>query len=385
MIQIEKLLPKPPEWRVPWTEAEQLLRHFKEEMANTQQNPRWHGEGNVLIHTKMVCEALAAMEEYRQAEEKIQKILYLAALFHDIGKISATVLEDGQWVSRGHAKIGAKMARCILWKDLGYSGRQELQEIREAICNLIYYHSLPPYAYENEEGELKLRRVAANGELIPDFTIRLLCILSEADARGRICEEQQEMLEKIALTAEMAKEIGIYEGPHKYPSVITEYAHLSGRNVSPDYELYDDTWGEVIMMSGLPGTGKDTWIRTHCKDLPMISLDEIRKEFRVRPTDPQTKVVQIAKERAKEYLRKKQPFAWNATNITDQVRQQQMDLFTAYGASVRIVYLETEWMEELRRNEERKEYVPEGAIVNMMKKMSLPERAEAHRVEWNCV
>ena len=193
------------------------------------------------------------------------------------------------------------------------------------------------------------------------------------------------MLDKIELSAELAREAGVYGQPYPYPSAYTEYAHLSGRNVAPDYALYDDTWGQVILMAGLPGTGKDTWIREHCKDLPMISLDAIRKEFRIKPTDPQTKVVQIAKERAKEYLRKKQPFVWNATNITETIRQQQIDLFVAYGASVRIVYLETEWMEELRRNEERKERVPEGAIANMMKKMSLPERAEAHVVEWHCV
>ena len=37
-------------------------------------------------------------------------------------------------------------------------------------------------------------------------------------------------------------------------------------------ELYDDTWGEVILMCGLPGTGKDHWIRSHCPSLPTVWL-----------------------------------------------------------------------------------------------------------------
>ena len=138
-------------------------------------------------------------------------------------------------------------------------------------------------------------------------------------------------------------------------------------------------------MSGLPGTGKDTWIQENCPDLPMISLDEIRKELKISPTDNQSKVVEIARERARELLRKKQTFVWNATNLSPMVRKKQIKLFTQYQASVKIVYLETDWQEQLRRNGSRKDAVPEVAICYMMEELVLPEAKEAQRVEWFCV
>ena len=160
---------------------------------------------------------------------------------------------------------------------------------------------------------------------------------------------------------------------------------MHGKGVAPSAELYDDTWGEVILMSGLPGTGKDTFIKDVLADMPMISLDEIRKEQGILPTGPQGGVADEAKRRAKELLRQKKPFVWNATNITSVMRGQLVDMFTSYGASSRIIYLETPWEELHRRNGARKEEVPADAISRMLDKLTLPEQFEAHRVEWNCV
>ena len=95
-------------------------------------------------------------------------------------------------------------------------------------------------------------------------------------------------------------------------------------------------------MSGLPGVGKDTWIQRNAPDLPMISLDEIRKELKYSPTHNQGKVANLARERAKELLRQHQHFVWNATNITAQMRESLVALFETYHARVRIVYLETD-------------------------------------------
>lgn len=364
---------------------EELLGSLTGKMEDTPQNPRWHGEGSVLEHTKLVTKAMTESPAFVKADDQTRQILYLTAVFHDIGKIRTTRLENGQWVSPGHARVGAEMARQILWREFGLCGTPEKQNIREAVCGLIRYHSLPPYAIDNEDGKLRLMRAAANGALAPGFTIRLLCAISEADALGRICDDKTDMLDRVALCGELAKETGCYDGPYPFPTAYTEYACLSGKNVSPEYPLYDDTWGEVILLSGLPGTGKDTWIKNNCPLLLMISLDEIRAELKMPPTQNQGKVIDAARERAKELLRKKQSFVWNATNILPMTRKQQIDLFAAYGASVRVVYLETGWDEQLRRNSGRKAAVPESAVSDMLEKLTPPERFEAHRVEWHCV
>lgn len=138
-------------------------------------------------------------------------------------------------------------------------------------------------------------------------------------------------------------------------------------------------------MSGLPGTGKDTWSKENHPELPMISLDEIRKEMKISPTDNQSKVLEIARERARELLRKKQSFVWNATNLSPMVRGKQITMFTQYHAYTRIVYLETDWAEQLRRNASRPDAVPEQVICHMMEELVLPEAKEAHRVQWHCI
>lgn len=117
----------------------------------------------------------------------------------------------------------------------------------------------------------------------------------------------------------------------------------------------------------------------------MISLDEIRKEMKISPTDNQSNVVEIARERTRELLRRKQPFVWNATNLSPMIRGKQIKLFTQYHASVRIVYLETEWKEQLRRNAGRADAVPEQAICHMMKELTPSEAKEATWVHWLCV
>ncbi len=151
-----------------------------------------------------------------------------------------------------------------------------------------------------------------------------------------------------------------------------------------DYPLYEDTWGPVILLSGLPGTGKDTWIAGHCPELPMISLDAIREELSVLPTDDQGKVIEIARERAREYLRRKQSFVWNATHVSPMARSKPLALFRDYGAAVQTVYLETDWQEQLRRNRSRKAAVPEKVICDMLAQLSPPEMKESHTVRWLC-
>ena len=312
-----------------------------------------------------------------------QEIAHMQALFlHDIGKIRTTQIAGDDVICPNHSIVGARMARELLWKEYGLCGKKELIEIREAVCLLIRYHSIPPNVIERDNPQLELHRIAANGLLVPDFSIKMLCLLCIADMLGRKCTDQQELLDKITLCEELAKEEGCYETCYSFPSSYTQRAYLAGRGVWKEQELYDDTWGEVILMSGLPGTGKDTWIKNNLPDLPVISLDNIRRGNKIPPTAEQGMVANLAREQAKEYLRKHQPFVWNATNITTQMRESLVNLFETYHAHVRIVYLETDWQTLLGRNHSREDIVPQPVIESMLGKMVLPEAYEASKVEW---
>ena len=85
----------------------------------------------------------------------------------------------------------------------------------------------------------------------------------------------------------------------------------------------------MTVMSGLPGSGKDTWIAEHLPDCPQISLDEIPDESGARRTGNQGAVVQAAREKARAFLRAGEDFVSNATNVSREIRTQVIDLLAA--------------------------------------------------------
>ena len=115
-------------------------------------------------------------------------------------------------------------------------------------------------------------------------------------------------------------------------------------------------------MSGLPGSGKDTWVKNHRPDLPVVSLDSIRRELNIEPTENQGAVAQLAKQRCRELLRSGTSFAFNATNLIRQTRSGWIDLFHDYKAKIEIVYLEPSLEAILRQNKNRNATVPQRVI-----------------------
>ena len=354
-------------------------------LSGVMQNPAYHGEGDALAHTLLVLETLRGLPGFAAMSEPDQETMLLAAALHDIGKKTCTKLVDGQWTSPHHSSTGASMARELLMARFDLGGTPESMAQREAICSLIRWHMRPVHALSSSNPGRMARQMAAMGELAPRFSLERLAMLAEADNRGRVCDDLQARLDDIALFTQLAEEEGCLRRPFAYPDAASRYADLSGRNVLPGQPVYDDTWGSVIMMSGLPGTGKDTYISQHFPDLPMLSLDNLRRELGVRPSDHQGAVIQLAKERARQHLRQHQPFVFNATNLSAMLRGQWITLFHQYGAAVSIIYLETGWAERERRNASRPERVPDAVIDKMLRTLTPPVLTEAEEVRWVCV
>ncbi len=115
----------------------------------------------------------------------------------------------------------------------------------------------------------------------------------------------------------------------------------------------------------------------------VISLDNIREEFNVSPQDDSSKIAMIAKERAKEYLRVKQPFVWNATNIISDTKKKLSDLFSAYGARVKFIYIEAPYKELISRNRTRERSVPVKVLNNMIHKFDMVESFEGYKIKFH--
>lgn len=339
------------------------------------QNPEYHGEGDVYRHTEMVCGKLLELHQWQELEKEEQEILFLAAAFHDIGKASCTKLEDGEWVSRKHTIVGEKVFRRMVYREAEQFGLTFCQ--RETVAKLIRYHGLPVWFWTKSRPEFDLLKAA---ESIP---LRLLYLLSKADVQGRVVKDPGEMGENVELFAEYAKECGVWEKPFAFANDFTRYQYFHKEDLWHRAQLYDDTEFDVILMSGIPLAGKDTWIEKNGMGMPVISLDEIREELGVSPGKGSGRVVQEATERARNYLRRKEPFIWNATNIIQETRQKLVELFAGYGARVHIQYLEAPYQELLARNRKRARYIPEPVLEDMVRKLEIPAPWEAYGVEYH--
>ncbi len=167
-----------------------------------------------------------------------------------------------------------------------------------------------------------------------------------------------------------------------FPSDHTRFVYFRGANRVPSVLVHDDAKGELVLLSGLPGAGKDTWLREHLPGLPVVSLDDVREELDVAPAEEQGSVIQHARELAREHLRAGRSFVWNATNVSRALRAQTIALAAGYGARVRIVSIEASEGTLLARNRARERRVPERVIERLVARWEIPDRTEAHRVDW---
>lgn len=362
-----------------------LLRPVLSELAGIPQDPLFHGEGDVLTHTRMVMEELEKIPAFLALCEEEREMMRMAAALHDLGKKVCTRLEDGRWTSPNHSAAGAKMARELLMGQFGLCGTPEAVRRREAVCALIQWHMRPLHIFDRKAPGRAVRQMAAAGELTPDFTLEKLAMLAQADSRGRLCPDLPGLLEAVELFRVLAEDEGCFHQAFPYTDPCSRYADLSGRSYLPDQPVYNNAWGTVIMMSGLPGTGKDTYISRHFAHLPMLSLDDLRREMGAAPGADERAVAHRARERARELLRKKQSFVFNATNLSEMIRGKWLSLFHQYGAAVRVVYLETDWATREQRNLSRRDFVPEAAVARMLRSLTPPMPTEAEEVFWICV
>lgn len=353
------LPPWPYDWDAldfPWLRA----------MQGCPQDPAHHAEGDVWTHARMVCAALTRHGAWRALSPADQRLVYTAAVLHDVAKPQTTRLEEGRITSRGHSQRGAIMARRILWEQ-GAAFAE-----REAVCAIVRHHQTPFHLIHRDDAAKTAHRLS---QLL---RCDLLALHARADALGRHCQDQAAILEFIDLFEELCREQPCLRSPFVFPSPLSRFEYFRRESRHPHYEAHDESRCEVILMCGLPGSGKDHWLQQNAAHLPTISLDDLRAES---DADEGT-VLQTAREQARTHLRAGRPFAWNATNLTRDRRAALIELFTAYQARVRIVYVEAPWPTLFTRNESRPRVVPPKALERMMERWDPPDVTEAPQVDY---
>lgn len=210
--------------------------------------------------------------------------------------------------------------------------------------------------------------------------MKLLYLLAKCDLLGRLCEDKQVLIDRAIYFKIYTKELGCFYGSKEFKNNYTRFLYFTENKVYHGAEVFDNRKFEVIVMMGLPLAGKDTYIKNNFKSFKVISLDDIREEFNISPTKNFGKVGAIAFTRAKEFLRRKESFVWNATNLRRQNRQKLIRLCMSYGAKIKFVYLEVPYNELILRNKARKRYVPIEVINKMIKNMDMLEGEEIFKL-----
>ena len=369
---LSELTPGPPDWTIDWA-AIAARFDWVEQLARCEQGVEYHAEGDVWTHTNMVGDALVQIPEFRALDARARSIVFCASILHDIGKPATTRREDdGRITSRGHSLRGEIIARVMLWR----AGADF--ELREAICGLIRYHQVPFFAVDQDDCERKVFRVSQ--------VVRCdwLSLVAEADGRGRRCADpadQQRILDNVLLFGDLCRENDCWDRRRAFASDHSRFTYFRKDDRDPGYEAYDDTICQVTVMAGLPAAGKSSWIEANAASLPLVSLDRLRVELGIDPNASQGRVVAAARAQAREHLRNKRSFVWNATNVSRELRAQIVQLLADYNARVRFVYVEVSPELLHQRNRAREHPVPSKVMDRLFSRWTVPTLVEAHSVD----
>jgi len=357
---------------VDWPQVERELE-FHKKMLACPQEPAYHGEGDVWTHTKMVVDSLVSSAQWQALDERNRFICFWAALLHDMGKPLVTKMENGLLTSRGHSKVGAIDARIWMWKTAVEF------DIREEICQIIEYHQLPFFLLKKENASFTAQKLS--WKLKWDNLI----LVATHDMIGRIYADKSKVLKDIE-ELDLWLECNEYKKA-AYANDYTRFMFLRGNSsIDPKYPLFEPASAcQVIMLCGLPGSGKDSIIREQYKGWLSVSFDEERKTLGIKPGQDSGPAVHAAFDKMRKYLRENKNFIFNATNLSIAQRKKALDVFHNYSARVKILYLEKPYLQLLQDDKKRVNSVGQKVIEQMLFKWEVPGIEEAREVEYNLI
>jgi tRNA nucleotidyltransferase (CCA-adding enzyme) len=180
-------------------------------LVGCSQEPEWHPEGDVWVHTLMVVDEARARIDGLERGPAVA--MMLGALCHDLGKPATTAVIDGRIRSPGHEEGGVAPATAVLDRLNVHS--LDGYDVRRAVLGLVAHH-LKPSAFKKSAspvGDGAFRRLAQRVDL------ELLARFAKADCHGRTgtfdCSAMDWFLERAhALGVEHAPPAPLVLGRH---------------------------------------------------------------------------------------------------------------------------------------------------------------------------
>jgi tRNA nucleotidyltransferase (CCA-adding enzyme) len=212
-------------------------------LVGCEQEPEWHPEGDVWIHTLMV------IDEARQANGDLSRprliAIMLGAVCHDLGKPATTAFVDGRIRSLDHEQAGVEPTEALL--DRLNVHTIDGFDVRRQVVGLVAQHLKPGMFHKAPNvGDGAFRRLAQKVDL------ELLARLARADCLGRTgsfdCSAMDWFLDR-------ARALGV---EHQPPPPLLLGRHLLELGLSPGPRV-----GEILkhvyekQLDGLIATVED--------------------------------------------------------------------------------------------------------------------------------
>lgn len=368
------------------------------ELEHTEQDPEWHAEGNVRIHTSMVLTETYSLlnDEARHFTGLKRQTLILAALLHDIAKPLRTRSYEVDGVKRIGAPRHASVGRSYLAFKLPELGLPF--EVTWTVLNLVGEHHTPKQLVVNDKPRYEFFKLARQSDN------ELLYWLEVADIRGRICSDPNAQLQYLEEFRMFAEEYGVWgksleplpelsgsieqlsPSPREYVyayglhQMESGKIHLAEEAIGTSYE-HRDNHAELIVLCGPSGSGKSSWHRKNLQEHRLISLDDLRLQFNGDAESQKNKgqIQQEAKRQLREALRDKGKVIWDATNLRTDFRSVVCGLGMDYHGLVTLVVFLCPEAVLNANNRARDRQVPADVMQKQVQNYQFPLLPEAHR------
>ena len=223
-MEIEKLLLQAPRPSAGFTLALDLgviSRLFPEieALVGCEQEPEWHPEGDVWVHTLMVIDQ--ARTRIHDLDRARQIVIMLGAVCHDLGKPPTTAFLDGRIRSIDHEQAGVAPATAVLDRLNIHS--IDGYDVRKQILGIVAHHLKPGMFRQSKTpvSDGAFRRLAEKVDL------ELLALVAKSDCLGRTgnfdCSAMDWFLER-------ARDLGVQHAP---PDPIVKGRHLLALGLTP--------------------------------------------------------------------------------------------------------------------------------------------------------
>ena len=192
-------------------------------LVGCEQEPEWHPEGDVWVHTLMVVDQ--ARMRIDDLERPQQITVMLGALCHDLGKPPTTAFVDGRIRSIDHEQAGVDPATRVL--DRLNIHTVEGFDVRHHVLGIVAHHLKPLSFFKSVTpvGDGAFRRLSQKVDL------ELLARVAKSDCLGRTGEFD---CSGIDWFAERARELGV---EHQPPEPIVKGRHLIELGVAPGPQM----------------------------------------------------------------------------------------------------------------------------------------------------